>query len=88
MAEQFSLNQFAWDRRHVDRDKGAGFAVPQIMDRFGHQFLARAAFARNQDRQVIAQKPCDHAVNILHRGASSNHRKIGLGERLERILRR
>ena len=47
MAEQFSLNQFAWDRRHVDRDKGAGFAVPQIMDRFGYQLLTRAAFARD-----------------------------------------
>src|SRR5207245_3541429 len=45
MAEELRLDERFWQRRAVDGDAGAGGSTAGIVDRLGHQLLARAALA-------------------------------------------
>src|SRR5713101_6740049 len=45
VAEEFRLDERFWQRRAVDGDAGSVGATAGIVDRLGHQFLARAALA-------------------------------------------
>jgi hypothetical protein len=67
VAEQFAFDKLARNRRHVDRDKGPGAALPKIMQRARDQFLPRAAFAGDHDREVGSHQPGDRAIDLLHR---------------------
>ena len=63
------------DRRHIDRNEGAGLARAQLVDRLGNQFLARPAFAGDQHGEIVAQQAGDHAVDALHRRTAPDQRE-------------
>ena len=45
VAEQLAFDQFARDRRHVDRHEGSVAALAVVVERARHQLLAGAGFA-------------------------------------------
>src|SRR5580704_7167976 len=51
VTEQLALDQLAWDRRHVDRDKRRRPPLAEIMQSAGDQLLAGAALAGDQHRK-------------------------------------
>ena len=73
--EQLAFDQLTRDRRRVDRHEGPLAARSELVDRFGHQFLAGAAFTQDQYSQIVAQDAGDHAVDVLHRLASADQRQ-------------
>ena len=77
MPEQLAFDQLGGNGGSVDRHERPVFAVAQLMDRLGHQFLAGPAFAQHQHGQIIAQDPRNHAVHRLHRGRAPNQRQAG-----------
>ena len=81
VAEQLRLDQFRWDRRHVDGDERAVLPVSETVDGFRHQFLAGAGFAENQNRQVVLEEAGDHPVDVLHRRAAPDQRQAFLVHR-------
>ena len=46
--------------------------MAQLVDRLSDQFLAGAGFAKHQHRQIVAQDSRYHAIDDLHRRASTN----------------
>ena len=76
MAEQFAFDQFARDRRHVERDERPAGTRPHVMDGTRHQFLAGAAFAEHHHRQVIGHHPGDQTIDFLHRRRAANKRRV------------
>ena len=50
VTKKLCLNQLARDRRHVDGYERASLTLAKIVNSLGHQFLAGAAFAGDQDR--------------------------------------
>ena len=52
MAEQFALGQRFGNGRAVDRDERLIAAAAEVMDRLGHDLLARAVFAQDQHGQI------------------------------------
>ena len=72
VAEQFAFDEVVRDRRHVDCHERAGPPRAQLMDRFGHQLLARARFTGHQHGEVVAQDLGDHAIDALHRLAATD----------------
>ena len=88
MTKKFGFDELTWNCSHVNGYERSSLTMAKIVNGFGYQFFASSTLARNQNGQVIAQKPSHHAVNILHRSASPDHRNVGLGNRLKRLLRR
>ncbi len=52
VAEQFALGQRFGNRRAVDRHERLVAAAAEIVNRLGHDLLARAVLAQNQHRQI------------------------------------
>ena len=50
VTKKLCLNQLARDCSHIDGDERASLTLAKIVDSLGHQFLAGAAFTRDQDR--------------------------------------
>ncbi|MEJ0042377.1 MAG: hypothetical protein WDM81_09230 [Rhizomicrobium sp.] len=78
MAEQFAFDELLGDRSHVDRDEGAVAPLAVIVQRPRDEFLARAAFAHDHDREIGLGQPRDDAVDLLHRPASGRSAATGL----------
>jgi hypothetical protein len=82
--EQFRLDQFARDRRHVERDERRAAARAQLVDRLRDQLLAGSRFARDQHGQVVRDDAGDHPIHFLHRRRAADQRgaaaDVGFGE--------
>ena len=75
MTKQLAFEQVMRDSGHVNCHEWAGPARAELVDGFGHQFLSRTAFAGHEDRQVVAQDPGDHPVDVLHGAAAADQGK-------------
>src|SRR5437899_1614963 len=53
MAEELRLDERFWQRRAIDGDAGAVGATAGIVNRLGHQLLARAALAGQEHRSFL-----------------------------------
>src|SRR2546426_967019 len=56
MAEELRLDERFWQRRAVDGDAGAVGATTGIVDRLGHQLLARAALAGQEHGGLLRER--------------------------------
>ena len=67
VAEEFAFDQLLGNRGAVHFDEGTAAAQALLMDAPGHQFLARAVFAGDEDAAVAGRGLGDHAQKLLHR---------------------
>ena len=85
VAKEFALKQRLGERGAVEADAGATAAVACLMDRPGHELLARAALAPHEDGGLGG----GHAADLLHdsadRRARSDHFGL-LAEPLPKLL--
>jgi len=72
VAEQFAFQQRRRERGTMHRDQRLFRARAELMNRLRHQFLARAAFARQQHRRARGRDLPDNFKNLLHRGRFAN----------------
>ena len=72
VAEEFALEQLARDRRRVHRDEGARRARRRLVDRARHQFLAGAALAGDQHRDVARGHASDRLEDLEDRAAAAD----------------
>ena len=75
MPEQLALDQFARNRRHIDRDKRTVAALAVIMQGARYQFLAGPRLAAYQHRQVGRHQARQNPVNFLHRLGAPDQRQ-------------
>src|SRR6056297_1964260 len=66
VAEQLGLEQILRDGRAVDGDETLVLAVAERMQRAGEEFLASAALAEQQHRDVRGRHLLDHAADLEH----------------------
>ena len=76
MPEQLALDQLAGDGRHVDGDERPALALAKVVQRLGHQFLAGAGLAGDQDGEVGVHQSRDDAVDLLHRRRAADDRQL------------
>src|SRR5712664_290237 len=57
MAEELRLDERFWQRRAVDGDAGAVGATAGVVDRLGHQLLARAALTGQEHSGLLRSDP-------------------------------
>ncbi len=81
VAEQLGLDQFARDRRHVDRDERSLAPLAVIVQRTRDQFLAGPGLAGDHDGQVGAHQPRQHPVDVLHGGGTADQGQRVVGRR-------
>src|ERR1035438_3470547 len=67
VAEDLAFDERFRDGRAVDRDKRTRLARAQVMQGAGHQFLACAAFAGDEHRNVGGGNLLDEAEDLAHR---------------------
>ena len=67
MAEEFTLQQLRTQRRAVDNDEFRLGPSAEIVQRVGHQFLARAALALDEHRGPARRDLLDRFKDALHR---------------------
>ena len=72
VSEQLALHQSFRKRRAVDGHKRAFAAGAQMMDRAGHQFLARPALAPHQHRRFGRSHLLDQGEHLLHGRAGAH----------------
>ncbi len=72
MPKKFALEQVLRHGRAVDRNEGAIASPTGGMDRFGHELLARTAFARNEDVRLRIGDAIDKAAHFRHCGAATH----------------
>src|SRR5262245_5192715 len=77
VSEQFALDQGRRDRRAIDGDEWLIGARRSVMDRFGDEVLARAAFAEQQDRRGFARRDLAREPDHLR------HRRRGARDLVE-----
>ena len=87
VAEQFALDEFPGDGRHVDGDEGAVAPLAVVMKGACRQFLAGARFAADHDRQIRRHDPGEDAVDVLHGRGAPDQRQLLLGRLLPWFLR-
>ena len=68
MAKKFRLQQALRQRAAIDRDERRELAAAVEMQRAGDEFLARAAFAKDEDGAVRIGDALDHFADGLHLG--------------------
>src|SRR2546428_457730 len=66
------LQQILRQRAAIDRDERSELPPAVEMERAGHQFLARAAFAKDQDGAVGIGDALDQLEDLLHAGGGSD----------------
>ncbi len=66
MAKEFAFEQRVRNRRAVHRQERAVAALAVLIDRAGDEFLARPAFAADQDGDILRRDAADRFVNGLH----------------------
>jgi hypothetical protein len=66
VAEELALDQVVGDGGAVDGDERLGGPVAVLPDRAGDQLLARAALARDHDRDVARRHLADDLEDLLH----------------------
>ena len=76
VAEQFRLDQFARDGRHVDRHERTVAPPAVVVQRARDQLLAGARFAGNEYRQIGLREPRHDPVDILHRRGAAHEREL------------
>ena len=76
VAEQFAFDEFARDRRHVQRNERTVAALAEIVQCARHQFLAGAGFSGNHYGQVGGHDARDHPINVLHRRRSTDQGQL------------
>src|SRR5690606_31462810 len=52
VAEKFTRSNFLWNGAAINSYKIFTFSITKIMDRFGRNFLSRAAFALNKNAHI------------------------------------
>jgi hypothetical protein len=67
VAEQLAFDQVFRDRRAVDGNEGLVAALAALVDLARHQFLAAAAFAKNQHAGIVGGGGIDQAVDAFLR---------------------
>jgi hypothetical protein len=72
MAEELTIEQGVGDGPAVERDEGPLRARPAGMDAAGHELLARAALAGDQDRGHVLGQRFDRLVDVAHRRTLSD----------------
>ena len=82
MAEQFGFDQLFRQRGAVDEDERLVRPRAALVDEAGDEFLARAAFAFDQDGHVAARDFLRHADHATH-GLVVADQQAGLGALLE-----
>ena len=76
MTEQLALDQFARDRGHVYGNEGSLAALAVVVQHARHELLARAAFARDHDRQFGLRQTRERPIDFLHRGRTADQRQL------------
>ena len=71
-SEQFGLNPLARRCGQIDHHELAIAATAQIMQGAGDQLLAGARFAKDQGGEVCADQTRDGAIDLLHRGGTTD----------------
>ena len=66
MAEELRLDEIRRDSGAVDPDEGPIGPLAVLVDRVGHQLLARSALAVNQDVGVGGRREGDQLEELLH----------------------
>ena len=66
MAEQFRFQQVRGEGGGVERDEGLVRARAMAVQSSRHEFLARARFARDQNRHAGARQSADRSEHLLH----------------------
>ncbi len=87
VAEQFTLQQVLRDGGTVDRDEGRLCARAVLINGAGDQFLARARFAPNEDRDGPGGHAADFLAHVLHRAARANQGGAALDWRVRQSHR-
>src|SRR5262249_42329672 len=72
VTEQLALEEGVRNRRAVDRQERLVCALGMLINSAGHEFLAGAGLAENEDGGVGARDPADRLVDLLHRRASAD----------------
>ena len=88
VAEQLALDQFARDRRHVDRHERALPALAEVVQHARDQLLAGAALAVDHHGQVGLRQAGEDAIDLLHRRRAADERQLLAFDLLRRPLRR
>ena len=76
MAEQLALEQVRRDGRAVDRDERLVLAVAVLPQCAGHEFLAGAGLAQDQNGNGLLGHAADLLVNGLHGAALADERNL------------
>src|SRR5262249_27577789 len=66
VTEQLALDERLRDRRAVDGDERLVASVREIVDRAGHELLARAALTIDEHRRRAGRGELDPAIHLLH----------------------
>ncbi len=73
VAEQLALDEALGHRRAVDADEGPGRAPAVAVERPGHQFLAGAVLAADEDAPLAGGRPGEQRVELAHRRPLAHH---------------
>ena len=73
VTEELGGDQIGRQRRAIDGNEWPRAPQRMIVDRLCRQFLARAAFAGDQDRRLGTRHATDHRENPAHRRAVPHH---------------
>ena len=76
VAEQIGFDEFARDRRHVDRHERPLPALAVIVKRLGDEFLAGPGFAGDHHGQIGRHQPRERAIDVLHRLRAADQRDL------------
>ncbi len=87
-AEKFAFQERVGDGGTVEHDKGAARPAAEQVEHFGHQFLARAALARDEHGRFEWSNAPDQGLHLLHAFAPADDpfRGIGRGDLLSQCL--
>ena len=77
VAEELALQQVLGQRRAVDRDQRAAAGDVAEVDRLGHQLLARAGLAGDQDGARRRADPGDPLEDLAHARALAQQVMVG-----------
>ncbi len=79
VAEEFGFNQVFGNCSHVQGNEGMVRPGAVVVQRLGHQFLTRAAFAVDEDRDVGVRKPANSPEDFLHGRRFTDDFGVALG---------
>lgn len=72
VAEQLAFQQRFGNGGAIDGEKMPMRAFAVMVNSASHQFLARAALAQNQHRDILRRDAANALVHLLHRGTTAN----------------